>query len=257
MYKILIICLTLIGSSVLAQTVAPDPLQQILDKLNSMENRLDRLEGQGQPTTQNKPVTTSNNVNPASTSNTQTTPQKSELIGGMIVKIKHGDSKKKDWFSNISPDNFAGFVTTKNELTTSYIQQNSIGYKGAYAISTEGFLNAQEKGIYNFGVLHSRIENSAAFSYQPKCMAYISLNGTELTRAKQTVKKIDSVEDNMLVNGSVSLEPGIYEYNVFSVCDDYRKDKGKDFSIKRLFLIKTPNDLSMRPIELTDILYKK
>ncbi len=256
MLKKFIFPLAIVSSSVFAQnttTTAPDPLQQILDKLDSMEKRLDNLENTNQATQSQPTSNTSSPTPPAQTSKTAISPapQKDELVGGMVIKIKHGDPKKQQWLTEgISTEHFAGYVTTSSEITTTDIYKKTLGYTGAYALAVEGYFNATEKGTYNFGVMHQKLKKSWS---APRCRSNISLNGTALAESTEKLKKNDRENINMLVNGSVTLEPGIYEYAIFSACEDHERYH----EMKRTFLVKTPSDLSMRPITEKDILHKK
>ena len=249
--------LAIISSSALAQnttTEGSDPLQQILDKLDSMEQRLGNLENANQPA-EGKTTPNANNTTvsskPNNTITTSTASQKNELVSGMVIKIKHANTRIDQWFTRgVSTEHFAGYVTTSSEITTSDIYKKTLGYRGAYALAVEGYFNANEKGTYNFGVIHQKSKSGP----NTKCMSTISLNGTVLVESRGHLLKYDSGEErNMLVNGSVSLEPGIYEYAVFSVCNDHESNS----EINRTFLVKTPSDLSMRPMTDKDILHKK
>ncbi len=225
-------------------TTAPDPndpLKTILDKLDSIEKRLDDLES---GTNSQNTGSTQSNSNQSQQAKPSPAPQKDEMVDGLVIKIKVADTSQRKWFTNgISDESFAGFVTNEYKLTTKTIQDKSLGYKGAYALDAQGYFNAKEKGTYTFGVLH-QIENRSMH-----CMAHISLNGTELTKA--TTYLTDEV--NLLVNGSVELEPGLYEYSTFTVCGDGKKY----YQAIRTFLVKTPSDLNLRPFESGEILHKK
>lgn len=261
MRKQIVFLLALVSFAANAQTTtAPDPLKQILDKLNSIEGRLDKLEGQ--PSQANTATSTAPKQAPSKNVTTPSqNPAKDELISGMIIKIKRGQPKDgydKEWINNLPNDSFAGFVTNSATITTPKIQENAIGYKGAFGITAQGFLNVEKAGLYGFGILHQIIDGSKDNSAQ--CRSYISINGSKITDHTQRLEKKDSrsIDTNMLISGSVSLEPGIYEYESLSACTDHFKDRyGRNSAISRTFLIKTPDDLSLRNIGDNDIFYKK
>lgn len=239
--------LVILSSTAIAQVaIADDNLQIILDKLNKIEQRLDNLENtpNAAKTTQ-KPANTS----PQQTPNSQI--KKDEMVSGVVVKIKQPNEQGHKWFeSGLKNDHFAGFVTTSYNITTEEIYKNTIGYTGAYGFVAEGYFNAKEQGLYNFGALHQRTKNNYDSA---ECLSRISINGTMIAEESERLSKNESTENNMLVSGSVTLEPGIYEYSIFSMCGDNRKNN----AVKRTFLVKTPKDLSMREIKETELMHKK
>jgi hypothetical protein len=178
--------------------------------------------------------------------------QKEEMLTGMVFKVRHGDSEKSNWIEKgVSSEHFAGFISNSYEVSTDDIYQKTLGYRGPYALNVEGFFKAEEKGVYNFGVMHKREKKTGKYS-TIKCVSHVSLNGSILDESSKKIVRYER-EHNMLINGSVSLEPGIYEYAVYSVCEDQRENG----NVIRSFLVKTPRDLSMRLFKKGEILHKK
>lgn len=248
--------LILISSSALSQgrsTTTIDPMEQILNKLNSIEARLDVIEDKKQvPTPTNKNTEEKTSTTPSNKiENISTTPAKDELLGGAIINIKNVDDSKRRWVNDpVQKESFAGYVASSSKVTTLDIFKNSLGYKGPYAMTAEGYFRAKEKGLYNFGALHEKIKTNNNYL---DCSINITINDELISEEKGRIIKSNYKEENILASGSVTLDPGLYEYSVNSSCSDFDESN----HITRSFLVKTPTDLSMRMMTQKDIFHKK
>lgn len=250
MLKMFILPLVLISTHAFA-TATPSatdstPIEQILKKLNTIEQRLDNLENK-----KNVAVSEDTKATTETESiNSSTQPKKSKLTGGIVIKIRHADKNQRKWHNGgISAEHFAGYISQSSDISTEDVLENTLGYKGTYALTAEGYFNAKEKGLYNFGILHDKTrKNHNALN----CFTHITINGERISELQGKLTKNDRREENLLTDGSVTLEAGMYEYTAFSVCDDDTSAR----HVQRKLLVKTPSDLSMRPITNEDILHK-
>jgi len=247
MKTILITLLLFLSYSAFAKN--NDPLQQILDRLDGIENRLKKLE-----TTSNKPqlstplaTNTAPLINKTATKTKKTTskpstitkPPKAKYKEGLIVELKpvRNDQELK----MPTMDSIDAFIwNPENTINEKLIQKKKINLIGTVGFEIRGYLRIKKEGIYTIKI-DQKIKDVDMFD-NFFIRGWLEGNIFMTTNGKSRTNK----NGEYIAVASSQLEPGIYKLRLWI---GYKNDENKNKMERIKLQIKKPGDLKFSSIE--------
>ena len=246
------IIVTLLFSSLLCGSIYAnnnDPMQQILDRLDKIENRLSKLETA--KTTATPPVTTSNKTTQAAAkitvtpdkttggTTTATTTPPAKYKEGLIVELKPVNNDQA--LKNPPLESIDGFIwNPDNTITNKLIQKKKINLAGTVGFEIRGYLKIKKDGLYTIKITQKIKDVDMWDNFYIR--GWLEGNVFITTNWNSRTDK----DGEYIAVGSSQLEPGIYKLRLWV---GYKNGENKNKMEKIQLQIKKPGDLTFSSIK--------